>query len=130
MIRIPPRSTRTVTLFPYTTLFRSLDEGLGRLLLAEAVDGDAVVAQAHHQRGEVGVAGDDREAVQVARVQQVHRVDHHRHVRGVLAGRSEEHTSELQSLMRNSYAGFCLTKTTLTATPTRECPISETEEMI
>src|SRR5690606_8005519 len=38
------------------------------------------------QRGEVGVAGDDREAVQVARVQQVHRVDHHRHVRCVLAG--------------------------------------------
>src|SRR3546814_3404218 len=123
MIRRPPRSTRTDTLFPYTTLFRSrqrsvalqfvlraclgrgrgiarlsfrcaqllqvqehragLDEGLGRLLLAEAVDGDTVVAQAHHQRGEVGVAGDDSETVEVARVQQGHR--------------SEEPTSELQS---------------------------------
>src|SRR5690606_22484017 len=50
-----------------------LDERLRRLFLAEAVDRDTVVAQAHHQRGEVGIAGDDREAVEIARVQQVHR---------------------------------------------------------
>ena len=60
-------------------------EGLRRLLLAEAVDRHAVVAQAHHQRGEVGVGRDDGEAIEVARVQQVHGVDHHRHVGRVLA---------------------------------------------
>jgi hypothetical protein len=63
-----------------------VDERHRRLLFAEAVDLHALGQQPHHQRGEVGVAGDDRETVEVAGVQQVHRVDHHRHVRGVLAG--------------------------------------------
>src|SRR3546814_6788701 len=69
MIRRPPRSTRTDTLFPYTTLFRSV-AGAG----AEP-----------HGRGD-------------------------RHHRRAHRARSEEHTSELQSLMRISYAVFCLKK--------------------
>src|SRR3546814_8766070 len=73
MIRRPPRSTRTDTLFPYTTLFRSQ----GR---AAHADDDA--------HGGRSVAGHGRRQ----------------------GGRSEEHTSELQSLMRISYAVFCLKK--------------------
>src|SRR3546814_3382350 len=96
MIRRPPRSTRTDTLFPYTTLFRS-DVPLG-----------AGVAEARWRH-----AGQDRLAggVPVRRVR--------RAAAGALqqpggqgrqALRSEEHTSELQSLMRISYAVFCLKK--------------------
>src|SRR3546814_9320687 len=90
MIRRPPRSTRTDTLFPYTTLFRSL-----------------VGTRAGNTGGSLG-----RLAVLPARLeigrnlepQYVH-ADRNRRRR-----RSEEHTSELQSLMRISYAVFCLKK--------------------
>src|SRR3546814_4651041 len=78
MIRRPPRSTRTDTLFPYTTLFRSALDGL--------VD--------------FAVAAEDARALQL----------HDLTVGLVLEARSEEHTSELQSLMRISYAVFCLKK--------------------
>src|SRR3546814_1972343 len=91
MIRRPPRSTRTDTLFPYTTLFRSL---AGASELDDAAD---VLAFAH---------------VAVAVVDLVERVavgDQLVELQGALA-RSEEHTSELQSLMRISYAVFCLKK--------------------
>src|SRR3546814_4086976 len=82
MIRRPPRSTRTDTLFPYTTLFRSL----------ALLEGDAVGARpASLGAGPVGIA-------------LVSRVSH------CPSFRSEEHTSELQSLMRISYAVFCLKK--------------------
>src|SRR3546814_11213199 len=80
IIRRPPRSTRTDTLFPYTTLFRS-PVGLQAL-------GDGV------QRGVL------------THYPQAHALAEGTH--GV--GRSEEHTSELQSLMRISYAVFCLKK--------------------
>src|SRR3546814_4648242 len=87
MIRRPPRSTRTDTLFPYTTLFRSVvpqDDGGPLLRLGQV---------RHGLRDEhVGAALDTGHANQ----------------------RSEEHTSELQSLMRISYAVFCLTKKTET----------------
>src|SRR3546814_7523927 len=76
MIRRPPRSTRTDTLFPYTTLFRSNGKRLQPL-------GKALRA--------FGNRADDTE-------------------REIEGRRSEEHTSELQSLMRNSYAVFCLKK--------------------
>src|SRR3546814_2289161 len=82
MIRRPPRSTRTDTLFPYTTLFRS-------------------------------EAGNDRHRNRPALLRTVRPVGTQelpalgRHLG---AGRSEEHTSELQSLMRISYAVFCLKK--------------------
>src|SRR3546814_9788961 len=85
MIRRPPRSTRTDTLFPYTTLFRSLVEpfrrhsALARLRLA------TFESHLKHLR---------RVALRLFRL------------------RSEEHTSELQSLMRISYAVFCLKKKT------------------
>src|SRR3546814_10317747 len=123
MIRRPPRSTRTDTLFPYTTLFRSvlqreLDQlrALGVALLAEAdVAGvDAVLGEsfgAGRLVGEQMVAG----VVEVA--DQRHLDAHHRQLLddarhdggglGVVDGdRSEEHTSELPSLMRTSYAVF------------------------
>src|SRR3546814_1271559 len=86
MIRRPPRSTRTDTLFPYTTLFRSDHRGTHRR---------------HRRGGEVhGGEPDHREQHAGAAC-----AAHDRSLR-----RSEEHTSELQSLMRISYAVFCLKK--------------------
>src|SRR3546814_1760941 len=107
MIRRPTRSTRTDTLFPYPTLFRSVvlsAEAAGRhqgTLAVAAVDGDT--GDALQRLAEVGV----RELADVFRADRVHNtdciaLDVHR--------RSEEHTSELQSLMRISYAVFCLQK--------------------
>src|SRR3546814_3160742 len=106
MIRRPPRSTRTDTLFPYTTLFRSRtdhrhanparrqlqaqafaerdDRGLGRAISRQSRKAD-----------ETGGRGD---------------IDQVPAIRTVRRARSEEHTSELQSLMRISYAVFCLKK--------------------
>src|SRR3546814_6264179 len=91
MIRRPPRSTRTDTLFPYTTLFRSPMSccrlAPGPAGLVEPPDVMLIFheyerAQGNAQRGKIGNQ----------------------------SGRSEEHTSELQSLMRISYAVFCLKK--------------------
>src|SRR3546814_9134908 len=93
MIRRPPRSTRTDTLFPYTTLFRSDQRprlrrpGLGR-------KGGKQRAQA--RTGEKSRVHFDSPLLAKGR--------------GLLVQRSEEHTSELQSLMRISYAVFCLKK--------------------
>src|SRR3546814_9038863 len=114
MIRRPPRSTRTDTLFPYTTLFRS-----------------AVDAEGDHVAGphavEIGQCPLDVLGVHVAPADDDHVLDPpaHDHLAvdhvGEVAGaepRSEEHTSELQSLMRISYAVFCLKKKT-----TRNRPI-------
>src|SRR3546814_5031338 len=102
MIRRPPRSTRTDTLFPYTTLFRS---HLGEF---DDAPGD--------QPRDLGEA--DLHAVRplhdeilplivVARLVQIGVQELARHIHHA---RSEEHTSELQSLMRISYAVFCLKK--------------------
>src|SRR3546814_7769490 len=88
MIRPPPRSTRTYTLFPYTTLFRS--RLFGR------------VVAAHVQRARLREARDADRADRRFGAAREHDV-------GVTV-RSEEHTSELQSLMRISYAVFCLKK--------------------
>src|SRR3546814_6542554 len=102
MIRRPPRSTLTDTLFPYTTLFRSqLDARID-----QAVDqvGDQVERQHHGRRDD-----EDTEQQVVVALQQG--VIHQAADAGPGAdGRSEEHTSELQSLMRISYAVFCLKK--------------------
>src|SRR3546814_3585403 len=87
MIRRPPRSTRTDTLFPYTTLFRS-------------------PPQPHHQAG-LG----PRAARGMHNVVHAHTLLERLRKQFLGAGdRSEEHTSELQSLMRISYAVFCLKK--------------------
>src|SRR3546814_3463069 len=101
MIRRPPRSTRTDTLFPYTTLFRSLVFTLTSQLGFESA-GVSPEGRAYrfHRRVGSATASLDLMAVERDPVQ----VD-------VLAPeglRSEEHTSELQSLMRISYAVFCL----------------------
>src|SRR3546814_9734407 len=85
MIRRPPRSTRTDTLFPYTTLFRSLGAGRPRGHCLQS-----------HPRQSAGLG------------QRIRRAKRGHPARG----RSEEHTSELQSLMRISYAVFCLKKKT------------------
>src|SRR3546814_6984736 len=93
MIRRPPRSTRTDTLFPYTTLFRSR----WRLLWKGRCG-----ARETYQRSSGEIIYED-ETDSVAALGGG--------VRGVQHGnRSEEHTSELQSLMRISYAVFCLKK--------------------
>src|SRR3546814_14261839 len=83
MLRRPPRSTRTDTLFPYTTLFRSRNWPL-------------CPAPPAAGRGARGTAPADRRPSPGGGCR--------------TAGRSEEHTSELQSLMRISYAVFCLKK--------------------
>src|SRR3546814_20455555 len=106
MIRRPPRPNRTDTLFPYPTLFRSVaradprteaqvGEGRGRTAIDlaridEADDAEIAEAIARLDRRLVDAAPADRVEI------------------GIL--RSEEHTSELQSLMRISYAVFCLKK--------------------
>src|SRR3546814_5195158 len=95
MIRRPPRSTRTDTLFPYTTLFRSVGPDLQQAL---ADSGLAQVLQVDAERLAVGELG-----VVLALQREVGKeLDD--------VARSEEHTSELQSLMRISYAVFCLKK--------------------
>src|SRR3546814_5554960 len=84
MIRRPPRSTRTDTLFPYTTLFDLFQRRAGQ-----------------DEKADVGIEGEGR----------LHQGRGNRRIRRCLiAQRSEEHTSELQSLMRISYAVFCLKK--------------------
>src|SRR3546814_2857882 len=98
MIRRPPRSTRTDTLFPYTTLFRSrvdvLDQAVGVELARRHVDA--------HRGGRA--VRQQRPADRVAAGLLQHPAADRQHQR------SEEHTSELQSLMRISYAVFCLKK--------------------
>src|SRR3546814_9934336 len=123
MIRRPPVSTRTDTLFPYTTLFRSHQH-----------HGDRLQARSHRhrpvaafQRGDRLLEGEGRrgagaavgtfsplETMLAGLVVCLHRIEQQgrgmvdRRVHG--AERSEAHTSELQSLMRTSYAVFCLKK--------------------
>src|SRR3546814_10186511 len=109
MLRLPPRSTRTDTLFPYTTLCRSgtLQVGMhyvvppfvggSKVRTPEAIDtalAEALATQLALALQAVPVQAASKEALQ----------------------RSEEHTSELQSLMRISYAVFCLKKTKITPT--------------
>src|SRR3546814_6582639 len=106
MIRRPPISTRTDTLFPYTTLFRSLDVAQSRL---RDTAGDRVP----RPRAQVDRGGaEPRRLLGLCRSAPQRAARHagdDRRARGDPL-RSEEHTSELQSLMRISYAVFCLKK--------------------
>src|SRR3546814_4634096 len=100
MIRRPPRSTRTYTLFPYTTLFRSTAQwALGtspRVTSGEGAKASRPPPTCH---------------CRACPGKPFHRPHEPYHERsGQAAERSEEHTSELQSLMRTSYAVFCLKK--------------------
>src|SRR3546814_2184102 len=88
MIRRPPRSTRTDTLFPYTTLFRSAQTEVPAVARLLDPAHPALAASRLH---------DEIEAVTIGESSGT-------------GSRSEEHTSELQSLMRISYAVFCLKK--------------------
>src|SRR3546814_4712394 len=141
MMRRPPRPTRTDTLVPYTTLFRSLADHsrLRRIVIggAEEVVGDVAVGLAlgHdiERLVEAEAGGAQRAVLLDVGLVVLHRLDAGGGVQGRLpvlvvigaaigeqvvrplhgdgvGSRSEEHTSELQSLMRNSYAVFCLKK--------------------
>src|SRR3546814_5700354 len=108
MIRRPPRSTRTYTLFPYTTLFRSGDFNMKVFVQLDARDGASVeefqtpdsiaeekLVWKYWSEGTLRDINFQTDRIGV-----------------ILIFRSEEHTSELQSLMRISYAVFCLKKKT------------------
>src|SRR3546814_6305178 len=102
MSRPPPRSTRTDTLFPYTTLFRS-DDAVPPDLPLQSRGQELPHHRGGARRGRASAASRNRSPV---------------HGRLRCDRRSEEHTSELQSLMRNSYAVFCLkTQTTNNSRP-------------
>src|SRR3546814_1938529 len=113
MIRRPPRSTRTDTLFPYTTLFRSALLGAASSDIAPDVHftdlgGDSLSALTF---GNLLADIFDVEvpvSVIVSPASDLQAIADH--IETQRAGRSEEHTSELQSLMRISYAVFCLKK--------------------
>src|SRR3546814_5480340 len=96
MIRRPPRSTRTDTLFPYTTLFRSRLAAIAAPLLKPHSQGRWRPVSAAIQSPTFDVSPDRLEG----RATPI----------PAFSNRSEEHTSELQSLMRISYAVFCLKK--------------------
>src|SRR3546814_2634456 len=110
MIRRPTRSTRTDTLFPYTTLFRSADHRaepveadiIARMLERDVPDRCAVKEQ-RHLRADRDFGAD---------------IEEDREPTDQRPARSEEHTSELQSLMHISYAVFCLKKKNYITTST------------
>src|SRR3546814_7469480 len=127
MIRRPPRSTRTDTLFPYTTLFRSAapagaPDGMAKVLLNMVALGHEALPRGGRLKVEILSAPGSIEARVTAEGQDAHLRPEslaglqddadldEMTPRSVHGYRSEEHTSELQSLMRISYAVFCLKK--------------------
>src|SRR3546814_5911463 len=116
MIRRPPRSTRTDTLFPYTTLFRSAPAAPAAVAVESAADHPGAVKSPMvgtvYPSAEPGAAPFIAEGTQVQAGDTLLLVD-------AMKVRSEEHTSELQSLMRISYAVFCLKKKKKTRSVTK-----------
>src|SRR3546814_3182633 len=110
MIRRPPRSTRTDTLFPYTTLFRSCSLSLDledqRILASWLEQSKTIGCQRQAPFGTIHIIGFLDFGEDVGHLAPTVSEE----CLGVLLARSEEHTSELQSLMRISYAVFCLKK--------------------
>src|SRR3546814_10713625 len=108
MLRRPPKSTRTYTLFPYTTLFRSPDARVNR-----ARNGRPSGSPCDCHQGRPA-SPDNRFAIthptSATTIYPPHRRTRCRRSSAPAGIRSEEHTSELQSLMRISYAVFCLKK--------------------
>src|SRR3546814_9216398 len=98
MIRRPPRSTRTDTLFPYTTLFRSGPVAKAMISFGRQWRQPTKEQLAYAAHVAAGLERGNTSPGAITLVE----------------GRSEEHTSELQSLMRISYAVFCLKKKTKT----------------
>src|SRR3546814_3357516 len=113
MIRRPPRSTRTDTLFPYTTLFRSVNTNISslnaqkNLAMSQSKLATAISRLSSGMR--INSAKDDAAGLAIS-----------------TRFRSEEHTSELQSLMRISYAVFCLKKKKTKKNKTQETIPSST----
>src|SRR3546814_5789958 len=114
MIRRPPRSTRTDTLFPYTTLFRprlvKMPTAVRWAVLRAKEKNltpkqEAALAELEASGLLTGVAWQIKEKLRWVRIAPTLQA-----ARWRLSNRSEEHTSELQSLMRNSYAVLCLKK--------------------
>src|SRR3546814_15662890 len=97
MLRRPPRSTRTDTRFPYTTLFRSLFRIDSDHATLDSIRGGDVLPLRRGAAGRLLLKCDRRSA------DEFHPDDEFL----LVVSRSEEHTSELQSLMRTSYAVFC-----------------------
>src|SRR3546814_1890040 len=106
MIRRPPRSTRTDTLFPYTTLVRSAAAPRSRRPAAAPCAGGAPPELPGPALRGAGAPPQGRHRLCRPRALPADRRAHG----GLHLRRSEEHTSELQSLMRISYAVFCLNK--------------------
>src|SRR3546814_8594661 len=106
MIRHHPISTRTDTLFPYTTLFRAI-HAVGT---AQRVDHRLTGPAGPQSRASTALPS-AAHCVYFGLSSDRPRINRHS-CTGEVRARSEEHTSELQSLMRNSYAVFCLTKKT------------------
>src|SRR3546814_1074166 len=99
MLRRPPRFTRTATLFPYTPPFRSgeADQHLQQVRAASSAASEAT-AEARRREAESRGRLREQDAAQAKLEAEI----------AAITARSEEHTSELQSLMRSSYAVFCL----------------------
>src|SRR3546814_9714789 len=126
MIRRPPRSTRTDTLFPYTTLFRSFDRlaerGVEMMLFGCPPHSEWLLGNSAEPVGQNELPR--RKLMRILGTSAAHARSRYRAVRVGVGrqrlerrpravgerSRSEEHTSELQSLMRSSYAVFCLKK--------------------
>src|SRR3546814_9752813 len=113
MIRRPPRSTRTDTLFPYTTLFLSARQRS----IADKGRGDRMARDKPHDEAGAGARiAEIKRRVRFLQPADPHAIDGPdalaiaQLLTCTRPVRSEEHTSELQSLMRNSYAVFCLKK--------------------
>src|SRR3546814_8575258 len=116
MLRRTPRSTRTDTLFPYTTLFRS-----GQLLLAESGSRSQLQNRETVTKRFAELLAAALHVPRPRRKTRMPKAERERRLQ-----RSEEHTSELQSLMRISYAVFCLTKKKLRKVYTQHESIQDT----
>src|SRR3546814_7707856 len=104
MIRRPPRSTRTDTLFPYTTLFTMLPSHWKKNGRVESK------RRAATKRGPTAASKDSAKSAKAQMANPSADASKAANIMTTLIIRSEEHTSELQSLMRISYAVFCLKK--------------------
>src|SRR3546814_9438941 len=106
MIRLPPRPTRTDTLFPYTTLFRSIR----KKRMANATSNNPVTRDRDCWRALIWSCSSSFMLTPSGRPLTRRKEGRDKEWNKQKAARSEEHTSELQSLMRISYAVFCLQK--------------------
>src|SRR3546814_4112163 len=117
MIRRPPRSTRTDTLFPYTTLFRSSPVITSRNCDSDRINLPTELAVSYNVSFQAPSTNKPIATLPTSTKPSYYHRRTQNARRDPDSPRSEEHTSELQSLMRNTYAAFCFTKQLLTYTP-------------